>query len=132
MLRLATAIVLVSLVSPTIAAAAPPELAGRWSGYWVSDANGHTGPLHARFNQIDDETYRVRYHGRFALIVPFWYSTEMHVVGAGDGMIWLEANRNLGPLLGNFSTRAQATDAHFDAQFTSRNDSGRFVLTRRR
>lgn len=132
MLRLPIVLVLMLILSASTAVAAPPELAGRWSGYWTSDANGHTGPLHARFRQIDDETYRVRYHGRFARVIPFWYSTDMHVVGTGDGVVCLEASRNLGPLLGSFSTTAEATATQFDARFTSRSDSGRFVLTRRR
>jgi len=38
-----------------------PDLSGRWSGYWVSDKNGHTGPLRATFRQQDCDTYRVTY-----------------------------------------------------------------------
>ncbi|HEV3384727.1 MAG TPA: hypothetical protein VG097_07920, partial [Gemmata sp.] len=62
--------------------AAPPGLSGKWSGYWISETNGHTGSLHGNFKQLDAETYRVRFHGRFAKVIPFWYSTKMHVAGA--------------------------------------------------
>lgn len=127
------AIVLGVLVSfSTGAFAAPPELTGRWSGYWVSEKSGHTGPLHGKFVQLDDETYRVRFHGRFAKIIPFAYSTKMHVAGTSDDVVALTANQNLGPFLGTFQTSATATATFFDASFTSRGDSGRFVLTRRR
>ncbi|MCE9566773.1 MAG: hypothetical protein K8U57_32610 [Planctomycetes bacterium] len=105
-------------------------LAGRWDGYWISDKNGHTGPLHGRFRQIDSNTYRVAFHGRFAKIIPFWYTTKLHVEGAGDGVVLLGASQNL-PLLGEYRTTATATDTSFNATFTSRKDSGRFVLNRR-
>jgi hypothetical protein len=112
-------------------AAGAPDLSGKWSGYWVSDKNGHTGPLHGRFRPIDGDTYRVTYRGRFWGVFPFRYGTTMDVVGAGDGVVQLAASRRIGPL-GTFSTTATATDSHFDAAFASRNDSGRFVLSRRR
>ena len=112
--------------------AAPPELSGSWSGYWVSDKNGHTGTLHGKFVQLDAETYRVSFHGRFAKVIPFWYSTKLHVAGSSDEVVLLTASQNLGPLLGTFQTTATATPTSFDAHFTSRRDSGRFVLTRRR
>ena len=112
--------------------AGPPELSGRWSGYWISESNGHTGPLHGKFTQLDAETYRVRFHGRFAKIIPFSYSTKMHIASGNDDVMILTTNRNLGPFLGTFQMSATATPTSFDAAFTSRNDSGRFVLTRRR
>jgi hypothetical protein len=118
--------------STASAFAAPPELSGKWSGYWVSETNGHTGPLHGSFKQLDTETYRVRFHGRFAKVVPFWYSTKMYVAGATDDAIVLTASQNLGPLFGTFQMTASATGTNFDAGFTSRGDNGRFVLSRRR
>ena len=118
------------LAFPGVAFAQPPELSGRWSGYWVSDKNGHTGPLHGRFRQIDSNTYRVAFHGRFAKIIPFWYTTKLHVEGTGDGVVLLEASQNL-PLLGEYRTSATATADAFNATFTSRKDSGRFVLNHR-
>jgi hypothetical protein len=112
--------------------AAPPELMGRWSGQWISEKNGHTGPLHGKFTQLDEATYRVRFHGRFAKIIPFWYSTKMHVDGTTDDSVFLSANQNLGLLFGTFRMSAMATATSFDASFTSRDDTGRFILTRRR
>src|SRR5262245_15042767 len=55
--------------------AQPPDLTGRWSGRWESDKNGHSGPLHARFRQLDCETYRVAFRGRFWGVFPFYYRT---------------------------------------------------------
>lgn len=131
MIRLTSA-AFVLFAFATSASAAPPELSGRWSGYWVSEKNGHTGPLHGKFTQLDDETYRVRYHGRFAKIIPFVYSTKMHIAGSADDAVVLTASQNLGPLLGTFQSTATATATSFEANFSSKGDSGRFVLTRKR
>jgi hypothetical protein len=130
MSRVALAVV-VALVFADTASAQPPVLAGRWSGEWISDANGHHGPLHGRFRQLDADTYRVAFRGRFAKVIPFWYSTKLHVAGVGDGVVLLTVTKRL-PLVGEFRTTAIATATHFDATFTSAKDSGRFVLTRRR
>jgi hypothetical protein len=127
-----TPIVLAAILAfASTSAAQPPDLSGRWSGYWVSDKNGHTGPLHGRFRQLDDATYRVAYHGRFWRIFPFYYRTTMHVDGAGEGVAMLSASQRLGPL-GTFTTTALATDTDFSANFAAPRDSGRFVMSRRR
>ncbi len=124
-------VAVVALAFAGTAAAQPPDLTGRWSGYWVSETNGHTGPLHGRFRQLDADTYRVAFRGRFAKVVPFWYTTKLHVAGVDDGVVILTASQRL-PLVGEYRTTAVATATHFDANFTSAKDSGRFVLTRRR
>ena len=113
------------------AGAQSPSLSGRWDGSWVSEKNGHTGPLHGRFRQLDHDTYRATFRGRFAGVVPFWYTTKLHVEGTGDDVVLLSATQRL-PLLGEYRTTATATATTFDATFTSRNDSGRFLLRRRR
>jgi hypothetical protein len=129
--RFLLAAVIAHFALAAAASAQPPDLSGRWSGYWVSDKTGHTGPLHGRFRQVDASTYRVAYHGRFAKILPFWYRTTMHVAGTGDDVVVLTASQRLGPF-GTFSTTATATGTNFDATYSSRSDSGRFTMTRRR
>ncbi|VTU00173.1 Hypothetical secreted protein OS=uncultured planctomycete 6FN GN=6FN_22 PE=4 SV=1 [Gemmataceae bacterium] len=119
-----------ALALASVAAAQEPDLSGRWSGYWVSDKNGHTGPLHARFRQLDADTYRVAFRGRFAKVIPFWYTTKLRVEGTGDGVVALGASQRL-PLLGEYRSSATATGSAFGATFSSRRDSGRFVLERR-
>ena len=119
------------VVSAGSLAAQPPNLSGRWSGRWVSETNGHNGPLHARFRRIDEDTYRVALRGRFAKIIPFWYTTRLNVTGTGDDVLILAASQRL-PFLGTYTTTATATSTDFDANFNSRQDSGRFILSRRR
>ena len=128
MLRCAIVAVVGFALAP-VAAAQEPDLSGKWSGYWQSD-NGHRGPLHARFVPQGADTYRVTYRGRFALVVPFRYSTTMGATPAGDGTAVLTAEKRLGPF-GSFRTTATATGTSFDAAFSSRRDSGRIVLTKR-
>lgn len=130
MLRILTVMVVLFAFAGT-AAAQTPDLTGKWSGYWVSDKNGHTGPLKGKFRQTDAEAYRVVFRGRFWGVFPFRYGTTMNVAGASDGLVQLTASRRLGPL-GTFTMTAMATDTSFDAAFSSRGDSGRFVLSRRR
>lgn len=111
--------------------AQPPNLSGKWSGRWVSDKNGHSGPLHARFRQLDGDTYRVAFRGRFWGVFPFFYRTTMNLEGTGEDVALLTASQRLGPL-GTFTTTAVATSIQFDATFASRNDFGRFMMSRRR
>ena len=79
---------------------------------------------------MDDDTYRVAFRGRFAKVIPFWYTTRLDVVAAGEGVAVLMASQRL-PLVGTYRTTATATATDFDATFTSRKDAGRFILSRR-
>lgn len=116
--------------TPVVQPSVTPDLSGKWCGYWISDKNGHNGPLKATFKPTDCDTYRVTFSGRFAKVIPFRYSTTMDVVGSGDGVVMLAAEKRLG-LGGKFRTMAVATDTNFDANFTSPRDHGRFVMSRR-
>jgi hypothetical protein len=130
MLRMA--FVLGIALVPSFATAQEPDLTGRWSGYWQSDKNGHTGPLNARFTAKPDGSYRVVFTGRFAKIIPFIYATTFQASSAGPDMLNMSASQNLGPGLGTFDTNGYATSSNFDARFSARGDSGRFVMSRRR
>jgi hypothetical protein len=115
---------------PVVATTPAPDLSGDWKGHWESDKNGHRGPLRATFTRLGPNCYQVRFAGRFAKVIPFRYTTPMTVVGSGDGVVLLSASKTLGPLLGTFSMSAIATATTFDADFTAKNDRGKFVLTR--
>ena len=114
--------------TPSIVA---PDLTGSWSGCWTSCKNGHHGPLHAKFCKINDTCYKVTFHGRFFAILPFRYSTTMTVTGyTADGQVMLSSSQKLGPILGTFCMNATASNCHFEANFESKNDHGKFVLNR--
>jgi hypothetical protein len=130
-MRRAAAVALL-LLFPAAAPADGPDLTGTWSGYWVSDTNGHRGPLKAKFRQTGEDCYKVTFRGRFRVVIPFWYRTTMHVVGSDGCSVALAAEKNLGPRFGTFRMDATATDTSFNSTFQARGDHGRFVMTRRR
>jgi hypothetical protein len=107
-----------------------PDLTGRWTGCWVSDKNGHHGPIRAHITQVSGSCYRIRFTGRFWKVVPFVYSLTLRVVETQPGAVVLAGGMNLGPLLGHIHCEARVTACQFDARFSAKNDLGRFVLTR--
>jgi hypothetical protein len=107
-----------------------PQITGRWTGEWISETSGHSGPLKARIRQIDDCTYRATFRGRFALVIPFWYTTKFHVDSHEDTAIVMSTTQQL-PLIGEYRTTATVTPSVFDARYSSRRDSGRFFMTPR-
>lgn len=116
------------VVAPAIVV---PDLTGKWSGQWFSCKNSHHGPLHATFCKVNDNCYKVTFHGRFFAVIPFRYSTTMTVTGyTANGQVMLSSSQRLGPLLGTFCMNATASNCHFEAKFESRNDHGKFVLNR--
>jgi hypothetical protein len=131
MTRLMLATVFAFCAFAGAASAQAPDISGKWSGYWQSETTGHTGPLNGRFRQLDAKTYRVSFSGRFAKVIPFWYTTKFHIAGTGDGVVQLTASQNLGLGLGTFTTNAIVTATSFDASYSARKDSGRFVMSRR-
>ena len=111
-------------------AGAVPDLTGSWSGSWESCKNGHHGPLHAEFCKICDGEYEVLFRGRFFKVVPFRYTTTLHVTGQQGDRVLLSASQRLGPVLGRFEMTAEATATEFTAHWCSGNDNGLFTLHR--
>lgn len=108
-----------------------PDLSGCWSGCWFSCKNGHKGPLKAEFCKLSETCYQVTFRGRFWVVLPFRYTTTMTVTGyTADGQVLLASSQRLGPILGTFCMNAVASTCRFEANFESRNDHGKFVLSR--
>jgi hypothetical protein len=122
---------LLPAAAPAVEPCRAPDLSGRWSGHWVSDKNGHSGPLRANFRKVSDACYRVTFSGRFWKVVPFVYSVNLAVTGTSGDAVTLAGETRAGPVIGTFRYDATATACDFEARFTSKNDAGRFVLTRR-
>lgn len=125
----AVASLLAIALSCGTASAQEPILNGRWSGYWVSESTGHTGPLNGRFKAVDDTHYRVVFTGRFFKVIPFRYSQKLEVIG-GDGETVLLSGSSRLPGFGTYEYSANATSRDFHATYQSRRDRGAFILKR--
>ena len=106
------------------------QMAGRWRGRWVSQKNGHNGPLNARFRPIGANQYRATFTGRFAKVIPFRYGMRMQVQGRSGDTIYFGGSRRL-LVFGRFDYQATATPTSFVATYQSRRDRGRFEMRKR-
>jgi hypothetical protein len=113
----------------TAVAAEPVDLSGKWHGSWESCKTGHHGKLSATFHKINETCYQVRFSGTFFVALPFTFRVNLQAADQGDGRLVLFGSPRL-PFFGTFSLSASADDHDFSATYSSRNDEGRFVLTR--
>jgi hypothetical protein len=125
--------VLAALLSLLLSAApaAAVDLSGTWSGCWQSTTTGHSGVLRATFTPCGGDRYAVEFSGRFFKILPFRYSVTLRVVEDRGDAVTLAGSSFLGRLFGTFTYRADATDCHFEARYSSKKDAGVFRLDRR-
>ena len=129
-MRTAVLAIIVTLgLASNRATAQGPDLSGRWSGHWVSDTTGHTGPLNGKFKQIDDTHYRVVFTGRFFKVIPFRYSQKLEVTGSDGENVTLAGSSRL-PGFGPYEYSANATSRDFHATYQSKRDRGAFILRR--
>lgn len=110
--------------SPTTSAASPT---GKWRGSWSSGTTGHSGPLKARVRQVDPDTYRALFVGRFAGVIPFAYPAKLDRV-AGTEDQYTSSQRL--PLLGTYRMNATVTSSRIRANFQGGRDRGTFNLSR--
>ena len=122
-LALAVAIGFV-LLSTTVSAANP---SGRWLGSWSSATTGHNGPLRARIRQVDQDTYRAWFAGRFAKVIPFVYPSRLERV-PGTCNCYRSSTRL--PLMGEYRMTATVSGNQFNAYYESKKDRGMFHLSR--
>ena len=118
-------VVMLGIWTRDIDAASP---SGRWAGSWRSQTTGHNGPMRVRVRQVDSQTYRALFVGRFAKVVPFAYPAKLKRV---PGSYSLYRSQQRLPLLGEYQMTARVTPGRFDAQYRSRNDYGQFNMRRR-
>jgi hypothetical protein len=108
-----------------------PNLAGSWSGNWISEGSGHKGPMKAIFRTVGSNSYEVTFSGRFFKVIPFRYKATLMVTGKeGDKLILTGSQKLLG--FGTFEYNALADEGSFIANYSSKKDDGRFELYRSR
>lgn len=106
------------------------DMSGNWSGNWLSQKDGHKGPLYGTFTKIDDSTYAAKFRGRFFAVIPFRYNVTLNVVGSDPNHLYLAGSSRL-PIMGTYQYSAVATPTDFTADYTARRDYGKFTLQRR-
>ena len=125
MLRIVALLILLVCVPALDLEAANP--AGRWSGSWSSSSTGHKGPLRAKIRQVDSNTYRALFVGRFAKVIPFAYPAKLERV-PGTCNTYRSSTRL--PLLGEYRMTANVSANRFQATFRGKKDAGVFQMSR--
>ncbi|MCC6511434.1 MAG: hypothetical protein IT423_20210 [Pirellulaceae bacterium] len=101
-----------------------------YRGKWHSQSTGHSGPMRARVTARADGGYSARFTGRFFVIIPFTYRTDLTPVGSGPAGQSLVVHKQLGPLLGSYDMSAQLNPASFTGTFRAAGDTGTVSLRR--
>ena len=65
-------------------------LEGAWDGTWLSDENGHTGPLRCIITRREDRGFDARYFAGYGWFI-FWFGFEYTIptTAVADGNAWL-------------------------------------------
>lgn len=126
-LRILVGILLIGF-SGTCANASDPV--GKWKGEWKSGKTGHRGPMRANIRQQPDGTYKARFTGRFAVIIPFTYQTELQPSIDSDGQLHLRANKPLGPIMGSYSMDSIVSPSSLNGSFRAAKDVGTIQMRR--
>jgi len=106
------------------------ELQGRWQGFWLSDANGHTGKLRCVISKREDGDYRARFHANYGKVLNFGYTVTLKVEPL-DGSYKFHGQANLGWLAGGvYSYDGHADQTNFFSTYSSKYDHGTFQMTR--
>src|SRR5262245_39890571 len=87
---------------PNAAEPAPIDVAGCWSGYWISCSDGHSGRMQATICKVGDNCYQARFRGRFWVVFPFRYSMTFREIGREGDKVFLAGEHRLGPVLGTY------------------------------
>ena len=113
------------------------DLAGRWTGTWKSERTNHSGKLRAIITPVDDVTYRADFDATYMGILRFGYSMNLAAqpadgtTSAGAGAIRFTGQENLGWLAGGlYRYEGTADGRSFDCAYQSKNDHGRFRMSR--
>ena len=120
-----------------MAAQAQPEdaggLAGRWVGTWHSERSNHKGGLRAIVTPVNEITYRARFDATYLGVLRFGYSMNLTARpdDLGGGTTRFTGEENLGWLAGGLYRYEGVADGQtFDCAYRSKNDHGRFQMTR--
>lgn len=106
------------------------DIAGRWEGRWVSDANGHHGKLRCVMTREAGDACRARFHATYAGIFSFGYTATLQVTNEATGFR-LRGEADLGKLAGGvYHYDGIASPTNFNSTYRCAVDHGRFEMAR--
>jgi hypothetical protein len=85
--------------------------------------------MRVRLSGQSDGSYRARFTGRFALVIPFTYRVKMDTVCAENGSRQLVATKRI-PIFGEFRTVANVSSSSVRASYSAKKDRGVFTMRR--
>lgn len=104
-------------------------VAGRWEGRWLSDRNGHTGPLRAALRPEPDGTYHAAFRGKWWRVFTTAYDLTLHAEPQPDGTVKLAGERRLFPL-GAYRFEGVVAGTNLNARYAASVDEGVVELRR--
>ncbi len=106
------------------------DIAGRWEGHWVSDANGHHGKLRCVMHRETGDACRAHFRATYAGILRFGYTATLHVTNDATGF-HLRGEADLGRLAGGvYRYEGLASPTNFSSTYRCAVDHGRFEMAR--
>ena len=104
-------------------------LAGRWSGEWLSEVNGHHGRLRAVAVPHGTNRFRIRFQATYAGWLRFGYTMETTTGELSADKLPFSGEADLG-IWGAYRCDGQSTNDRFEARYESKYDHGRFDMRR--
>ena len=110
----------------------PANAEGPWLGTWVSDVNGHTGPLWCIVQPTPDRpgTYYFRYRAGWGVLKFGDYTHTIPAKLAADGSMKLSGEMALPCGFGNYQVEGRLSRETFNATYQSEGDRGTMTLKR--
>ncbi len=108
------------------------DIAGPWSGRWLSHANGHNGELRCIITPNSETNYSARFRAKYRKLITFsaTYTVPLTVVQT-NGHFNFQGSADLGWLSGGVYTyHGSATASNFESTYSSKADHGIFEMTR--
>jgi hypothetical protein len=118
-----------------VVAGRPDRFAGAWDGQWTSERHrlpsgeASGGRLRCIFTRVDDAHYRAKFYADW-LIFSSGYETTFLTEQRGD-VLNFRGEHDLGAIFGGvYRYTGRVTPQRFQADFVSKNDQGRFEMSR--
>jgi hypothetical protein len=107
----------------------PYGIDGRWQGTWLSEGDGHHGPLLCAIHDYGDGHYDAAFNAAYARVFKFSYDAKFSGRPAGE-LVHLQGETNLGWPIGVYRYDGMVSKTQFYCTYRSKDDHGYFALAR--